>query len=575
MDSKEISQYKKSLDIRNKDYEKNALYYAGKNPVIMADKNLDKYGILSNQDKRIPLPISRKLINTWCGFQFSDIQYKETGNSLTNVFSFKNLMTEANKTIETTEKTEYMKYFEAINDYNDNDILDLVTAIECGNQGRAYKIYYFAEQMLRCDTIPACQIEPIYTDTLNPIMEKAIRYYSDCKYANGKEEKIYYADVYTKTGIDFYIATQADYSDARENPEKPAILYNAANKLPQKIHIIEYNIFRDKSPLVAHAQGIMDEADRIISKNIAEELAEFRGALLRISESADDIHRDAQGETALDRFKKTSIVPFQTKDDVLEWVTKNIQDSFIFGAYDRLIKQIFELTDIPNFSDGDSWGNTISGVSAGYRLLGFLFLCNQTFRIWTEGKRQEIDLINAYASILPGGDAVRSSMNELDIISNRILPKNVLENAQIAGMLKGLAPNSDLLKMFPDIVSDPDNAMKELEDQLEKENNRLMGGLSETSGMGEDENLTPLPENSTGQSFNGAQVQAINDIVASVARGDISRDSGINQLIILFGITPEQAERIIGESGTKTGAVKQGAVVKAIEGETVKADVSI
>jgi hypothetical protein len=108
-----------------------------------------------------------------------------------------------------------------------------------------------------------------------------------------------------------------------------------------------------------------------------------------------------------------------------------------------------------------------------------MFLCNQTFRIWQEGKRQEIDLINAYTEILSDNTEVKRSMNELNITSNRILPKNLLENSQIAATLKGLIPNSDLIKMFPELVSDVDGALKELDNQLEGETNRLMDSLSE------------------------------------------------------------------------------------------------
>ena len=99
----------------------------------------------------------------------------------------------------------------------------------------------------------------------------------------------------------------------------------------------------------------------------------------------------------------------------------------------------------------------------------------------------------------------------------------------------------------------------------------LKKGLSETKNIGNGKNgideADIVSDNTGGKSFNGAQVQAINDIVSSVASGDITRDSGINQLVILFGVTKDQAERIIGESGTKTGAQKQGTVIQAIEGK--------
>jgi hypothetical protein len=127
-------------------------------------------------------------------------------------------------------------------------------------------------------------------------------------------------------------------------------------------------------------------------------------------------------------------------------------------------------------------------VSAGFRLLGFMFLADQTFRIWQEGKRAEIDLINAYSPLVAGSESIIATMNELKIISNRKLPKNILENAQIAGMLKGLVPNSDLLAMFPEIVTNVNGAIDELEDQLENESKRLMDSITEKNTTGENKN---------------------------------------------------------------------------------------
>ena len=482
MDAISLKKYRESLTARNKDYIRNNAYYLGKNPVILKDVKKDKYGFIEDQDRRIPLPIARKMINTLAGFQFSNIQYKETGRALSMEANFKNLLTLAKKEIDVKEETDYFKYFKTINEHNDNDILDLETAISACNHGRAYKIYYFStDGMIKCDVIPANEIEPVYTNTLNPMMEKAIRYNSEKVVdAAGKETDIYYATVYTKTGVEYWIAKNSDYSDAKINPDKPAEIYKTKN-IPEKMHVIEYNIFRDKTPLVAHLYGMIDEIDRVISKNIGEELAGFKAAILKVSFQLQDMYRDEQGLTEMDRFKKTNILPGMTKDDIAEWLTKEMPDSFIFGAYDRLKKDLFEYADIPNFGDAESWGNTISGVSAAYRLLGFMFLGKQTFRIWTEGKRLEIDLVNSYAPLVAGGASILNTMNELTILSQSVLPKNILENAQIAGMLKDIVPDSDLIKMFPEIVTDEKGALEELEEQREKSTNRLMNGLMETT----------------------------------------------------------------------------------------------
>lgn len=74
-----------------------------------------------------------------------------------------------------------------------------------------------------------------------------------------------------------------------------------------------------------------------------------------------------------------------------------------------------------------------------------------------------------------------------------------------------------------------------------------------------DTNTTPAPKLEEGQIetaestvLNGAQVTAATAIVVAVAAGEIPRDAGIGQLEVLFNLTTEQAERIMGSAGTST-----------------------
>jgi HK97 family phage portal protein len=59
--------------------------------------------------------------------------------------------------------------------------------------------------------------------------------------------------------------------------------------------------------------------------------------------------------------------------------------------------------------------------------------------------------------------------------------------------------------------------------------------------------------------LNGAQIQAALSIVQAVADELIPRDSGIGQLIVLFNLTPEQAEEIMGSTGTPSFTSKKPA----------------
>jgi hypothetical protein len=52
--------------------------------------------------------------------------------------------------------------------------------------------------------------------------------------------------------------------------------------------------------------------------------------------------------------------------------------------------------------------------------------------------------------------------------------------------------------------------------------------------------------------LNGAQIQAALQIVMATASGQLPRDSGLGQLRVLFNLTAEQAEEIMGSAGTST-----------------------
>jgi len=209
-------------------------------------------------------------------------------------------------------------------------------------------------------------------------------------------------------------------------------------------------------------------------------LAGFKAAILKLSQVLDKSYRDESGKTMYDRFQESNILENFSKDsDYAEWLTKNVQDSFIFGVYDRLTKDIFKFEDIPDFSDGESWGNSISGVSAAYRLLGFLFKCEHTFRIFSEGLRAEIELINAYVPLLAGNESVKKTMNVIDISSNRILPKNLLENSQIAATLKGILSQKTLIQMFPELVDNADDELKAVNGEAKEAVKNMMMAVEE------------------------------------------------------------------------------------------------
>lgn len=101
-----------------------------------------------------------------------------------------------------------------------------------------------------------------------------------------------------------------------------------------------------------------------------------------------------------------------------------------------------------------------------------------------------------------------------------------------------------------------------------------VGGVPTPAGSGGALQDQAMTEDSAAPiAFDGAQAQAVSAIVASVANGEVPRDSGVAQLEVLFNLTNEQAERIVGSSGTRefVPATRDGGAASA-SGKSRKCD---
>ena len=74
----------------------------------------------------------------------------------------------------------------------------------------------------------------------------------------------------------------------------------------------------------------------------------------------------------------------------------------------------------------------------------------------------------------------------------------------------------------------------------------------------------PIAESADFQTnFNAGQSQAVMKVIDSIAKGDITREAGINILTVMFRLTPEQAERLLLGVG-QNPAAEQTATTKEI-----------
>jgi hypothetical protein len=102
-----------------------------------------------------------------------------------------------------------------------------------------------------------------------------------------------------------------------------------------------------------------------------------------------------------------------------------------------------------------------------------------------------------------------------------------------------------------DIMLDNNPDLSEEQAKKLLEENKAMNGM-----VGGPDELDVIMKTQNGESkpvemlnLNGAQITAATTIIESVAAGKIPRDSGVNQLKILFNLTDEQANSLMGKAG--------------------------
>ncbi len=117
---------------------------------------------------------------------------------------------------------------------------------------------------------------------------------------------------------------------------------------------------------------------------------------------------------------------------------------------------------------------------------------------------------------------------------------------EIAAERKKAEPKPEDLGTIPDPNLSPEEA-EAARKEMERRGVLPLPGSEPPAPVG-----TQAVEVTEDAVLNGAQVKAATDIVIAVAGGEIPRDSGIGQLIVLFNLTPEQAEQIMGSAGTDT-----------------------
>ncbi|GHU81028.1 hypothetical protein AGMMS49992_34170 [Clostridia bacterium] len=145
------------------------------------------------------------------------------------------------------------------------------------------------------------------------------------------------------------------------------------------------------------------------------------------------------------RLREDQAIALPDRDARVEWLTKRLNEADAQVLADSIRTDMHRLAMVPDMSDAQFAGN-VSGVAMRYKLMGFEQLTRVKERWFREGLRSRLRLA---ARVLSMKGEAALDPERVQIIFNRSLPVNALEEAQALNALRGLVPDELLLGQVP------------------------------------------------------------------------------------------------------------------------------
>jgi SPP1 family phage portal protein len=426
MDIKAIEKLISGDALRQRKIECQKRYAGGYNVAILGRAAHEE------PDSRIPLPIARKGIRFVTGYMAKPGQI---------VYSSEDGYAD----------TTLMPIF----DTNDEQLLTQELFETALTHGEAWEYHYTQDGEKRFVEVPYGQCVPIWNNELPPKLVGMIRYYKEKDEEGGDKAEVYF---YDGTSITKYEGK--DFNSLELSVESE----HAYGEVP----FVQYKISRDCSNLFDCVLPLIDEFDRVVSEDHANEARRFANSYLLLRNRLNT-ERDEEGKTELDRLKETRTFEDlgENVNTAVSFLTKNIPIEFIKNTTETFERLIYDMMQIINPNNVADTGE-ISGVALAYKLLQFEYFCASCEAYFSRGLQWRIRLIQNVSGNMKAKPQDRP---QVDILFRRNLPFDMQSAVDQFTKLSGKElPTEIALKVFPaDFIPDPAQTAKEMDDKAQED----------------------------------------------------------------------------------------------------------
>lgn len=336
---------------------------------------------------------------------------------------------------------------------NDKDDLFMEWGKEAMIKGLSHLlIYQNEESKTKFMRLSPEDVILVYKNSSTKELQYAIRLYDID--TEDTDTTTHYAEVYDATGYDTFKSTEGTGIKGRKDAsgysfvERKSLIYG-------RIPIVTMYNNEEKMSDLERIESLVNDYDKVLS-DISDEFSVFRNAYLMLKNMV-------AGKDSVSKLKNEGILEVMENGDV-KFVTKQIQTEALENHLNRLEKNIYKFSQVPDLSDENFAGN-LSGVAIRFKLFGLETKCIIKERKMEKAIRDLFRVITAPLRVLTN--------HEVDVINlkfewTRNIPNNLTELVDTVTKLDGKVDKETLLALLP-FIDNPKEVLEKLKADIEAE----------------------------------------------------------------------------------------------------------
>lgn len=334
----------------------------------------------------------------------------------------------------TSKNEQLLARIDELYNYNDEAAENAELAKDASIFGVAYELLYTDENAdIRFKKIDAIKAIPIYDNTLEEDLLYFIRYYDNTDIMTNKTTT--FVEVYSREWIRYYVDEYA---------------LEFVREVPHAFKGVPINIYQNNEELLGDFENVIsliDAYDKITSDSVndMEYFADCYLALYGMSGT------EAEDITAM---KEQRVLLMET-DARAEWLTKQINDTYVENLKNRIDTQIHKFSRCPALTDADFAANA-SGVAMKYKLMGLETATSKKERAFKKALQRRLELICNIYSVM-GTDF---DYREIQMNFTRNIPSNLVEMADVISKIGHLLSEETQISLLPIEINATDELQK-------------------------------------------------------------------------------------------------------------------